>query len=226
MRLIYIWCLLLLFTGCGSNKDRDPSPSSLIFPEKDSECTTGNSIDNNFSVVTFRWQPASHTDMYRLVLKNLDDQSEQSFSTSETSMAITLKKRTPYQWYIESLSNTTSMTAKSASWRFYNAAEGVSNYAPFPATIIHPQSGASVQIDNLGQVVLEWQTTDVDGDLDNYTVYLDTNNPPSTEIATNIAARSVKAALIPNTIYYWMVKSTDLKGNSSNSGVYQFRVKP
>lgn len=224
-KTILVFSTLIIVVSCGKKKDLQPEQAVLLFPEQNSECTTGKSIDENYSVVTFKWQAASNTDQYRLYISNLFDNTVQQLTSVNTSMQVTLKKRTPYAWQIFSLSNSISVTASSEEWRFYNAAEGVTNYAPFPAEIIHPKSGATAVVDQNGQVILEWNTTDVDGDLDYYTVYLDTNNPPTTEVASNLAAKSVKAALLRNTLYYWMVESVDLKGNSSNSGIYQFKTK-
>ena len=49
---------------------------------------------------------------------------------------------------VASKANDTSDTTDSDTWQFYLAGDGQENYAPFPATILSPTSGAAVDASN------------------------------------------------------------------------------
>ena len=49
-----------------------------------------------------------------------------------------------YSWKVVSKANGTNYSNNSDTWQFYLAGDGQENYAPFPATILSPSSGVSV----------------------------------------------------------------------------------
>jgi len=72
-------------------------------------------------------------------------------------------------------------------------------------------------------VDLVWDCVDPDGDLITYDVYLDTNNDPTTIIATDL----VDAALLTNnllyeTTYYWKVVAKDSNGATTEGPIWKF----
>ncbi len=225
----YFLMMLSLFflLGCSSDDDcPELSKTSLVFPEENSECTTGDKISDTESNVTFKWIKVDGAAKYRLNVKNLQSEEVEVFTTTAISFAVVLEGATPYLWFVESLSNDVNVTAiKSDEWRFYNAVEGQSSYAPFPAEIVFPKSGATVISDGSGTVGLEWKGADVDDDLVSYSVYLDTSNPPITPVATAITVANAKTGVLAGTTYYWKVISIDSKNNQSDSGVYQFAIE-
>jgi hypothetical protein len=75
------------------------------------------------------------------------------------------------------------------------------------------------------EITLRWSGADIDNDLAGYDIYLDTTNPPAALVASpSVSLSSIKVVVERNTVYYWKVVSRDREGNTSDSGVYSFRV--
>ena len=106
------------------------------------------------------------------------------------------------------------------------AGDEIVNYAPFPAELIFPRSGKNVTpgVNNL--ITLSWTTSDVDGDLLKFEVYLDDNDASTLIESIDYVEdnTSIEIEVQNNTKYYWKIISIDLNGNQSNSGVYAFRT--
>lgn len=225
-----IACLIVFFIACsgGDGGGDDPTPpvvdnptaATLVFPESNSECTEGTNITSAESTIEFRWNAGLHTNTYNLQLKNLDNGNTTGYSTSDTKLSLKLSRGTPYSWYIVSRSNQTSNTAQSPTWKFYNAGEGVSSYAPFPAEAISPAIGADVAN---GSITLEWSGSDADNDIESYDVYFGEASPPS-EYKTGITETTLDNVIIEaGKIYYWSVSTTDEQGNISMSDTFSFK---
>ncbi|MBU2997816.1 hypothetical protein KO500_15305 [Cellulophaga baltica] len=223
-KLIYIGAILLVF-GCSKNNQPDsPDATFLIFPLQNSECTTGESINQTTRIITFEWEEADHTDSYELTVENLLTNSTQIVSTNETFVELPVKKGMPFSWSVTSKNTDVDETATSEEWKFYNAGAQTS-YAPFPADILSPSSGESVFKHSNDEVTLIWEGTDVDLDIDSYEVYFSTSNPPTILIDTlDASTEELDVTVASSTIYYWKIKSIDEAGNTSSSGVYSFRV--
>ena len=228
-----VYIILLLSIGivlsCGKGGD-DPEPivivfppsaSVLIFPNNNEECNTGESINENLSKVGFRWNSSANTTGYTIFVKNLLNNVENSFNTQNKEIELNISKNTPYKWWIVSKSNATQETAKSAEWKFYNSGDATVTYAPFPAELVAPLMEAEI----IGTVVtLEWKGTDVDDDIEEYEVFLDTELPPTNKL-TPVSVEKVENEIVsPSTNYYWYVISRDSQGNTSTSQVFQFSV--
>lgn len=218
--------LCLIVFACGSDDGGDGGTGNtdaavLTFPENNSECTAGTPVSQTQSAVTFQWNEAADTETYFLYVKNLITQNTLQYTAgANTFYELTLDKATPYSWYV-SASKTSGTTAKSETWKFYNAGDGITNYAPFPADAVYPAMSASVY----GPVIaLEWQGGDPDGDIDEYNVYMDTNANPVTLVASVTAQTLPNVAVTSGTTYYWKVVTTDDAGNTTTSPVYQFKV--
>ena len=106
------------------------------------------------------------------------------------------------------------------------AGDAIVNYAPFPAELLSPRSGANVTpgVNNL--ITLIWTSTDVDGDLDRFEVYLDQTDASILVESINYQAdeTSIEVEVENDSTYYWKVISIDASGNQSISGVYPFRT--
>ncbi len=215
----------VLLLSCG--KDSPPKPPEaavLVFPERNSECTTGIDLNDQTSQVEFRWQEAKFTDTYELVVTNLDTGSSQTVTTTSLSAVRPLEKGALFRWNIRTRNEKTQDVVTSETWLFYNAGSETS-YAPFPAQIIAPLSGASVVRDINNEITLEWSGADIDNDLVGYEIYLDTANPPTTLVASpSISLSSLSVSVERDTVYYWKIISRDREDNTSDSGVYSFRV--
>lgn len=214
------------FFGCGGDDGPPPAPqgAQLVFPERDSECTTGIEINETQSQVTFEWQPANNTDRYTLTVINLMTNSPQAISTTNTSAALSIEKGAPFSWSILSSNDDSDETATSESWLFYNAGSQTT-YAPFPAQIIFPRAGGTVQASTDGEVELEWLGADVEDDIVNFEVYFSSTSPPEILLGTSTTENStISADVISGQIYYWRVITMDAEGNSSDSGIFDFKV--
>lgn len=219
--MTFLFGVILL--GCSKDGPSPPEAANLIFPEQNSECTTGIDQSDTTSEVEFRWQAANNTDTYELRVTQLLTNSVKTATSSGTSARLTIDKGAPFSWKVISKNSQTESTPSSATWQFYNAGSQTS-YAPFPATILAPTSGENVPIDSNGEVLLSWTGADVDNDLNGYDIYHGTEDPPTQlEISTIVINTEVKISVDPGT-YYWRVVSKDSQGNTSDSGVYSYRA--
>jgi len=203
-----------------------PGKSGLSAPENNEICYEGEEVDDTNSSVTFSWEASSDTDSYDLQITNQEtNQTQTESGITSTSKAVTLATDVSYSWKVVSKANDTNDTTDSDTWQFYLAGDGQENYAPFPATILSPTSGAAVDANN-GSITLSWEGNDPDeGDSLTYTVYFDEidglQDPQTTN--TNITETSLEVEVESGTTYYWRVKTSD--GTSSSfTLVYSFIV--
>ncbi|MBT8206439.1 MAG: hypothetical protein KJO20_13795, partial [Eudoraea sp.] len=97
------------------------------------------------------------------------------------------------------------------------------NYAPFPATAVAPARGATIT--SSGTVILEWEGSDVDNDLEEYEVYFGTN-PEADTLLETLTENTLETTVTTgqDIIYYWRILSRDAAGNTSFSEIFEFRV--
>lgn len=239
MKIIYNTLMALaistILVSCGGGSDSDPGgtppppttpvaapdATNLVFPENNTECNEGVVVSDTQSRVTFRWEASMNTDSYEVNLRNLNtnNSSQATFNTNEGD--ITIDRGTPYEWFVVSRAAGTTETATSATERFYNQGPGVENYAPFPAEVVAPQRGAN--LDSTDSVTLEWNASDVDNDINGFTILFGTEEVPTMTLGTT-TDMTLDAAVSSGTTYYWRVISEDSAGNTSQSEIFQFRV--
>ncbi|WP_268223582.1 fibronectin type III domain-containing protein [Sinomicrobium oceani] len=219
--------MLLILAACSSDDDNTPQApgtASLVFPENNSECTAGISVDDHNSSIPFEWEAAERTDSYRLRVENLNDGTAQEFNTEATSLQVVLQKGEPYSWSVTSVSMEAMETTESESWKFYSAGDGIASYAPFPATAISPEPGENITAEG-SKISLQWEGNDIDGDITGYDVYFGNSNPPETAIATDITESQLTDIDVNSkTVYYWRIVTKDAQNNSSKSEVFTFKV--
>jgi hypothetical protein len=226
---ISLLCVIAFLSGCGG-KGNNPAPvlkpvsAVLGAPAQNAVCTTGTIISTTQSSIAFTWTAASNTNSYNLIIENLLTQDSTVQNTSQTQIAVTLLRNTPYAWYVVSKSTQTTATAQSAVWKFYNSGAGVVSYAPFPAEIVSPTLGQTVSASQ-GTVNLTWTGSDVlANSIANYDVYFGTTITPPI-LKSSISDSFLNSVPVTsNTTYYWKVITKDFLGNTSDSGVYQFSV--
>jgi len=223
--------LFILINLVACNKDdsfpelpKVPSAVKLVFPFESSVCNEGAYISPTESTVLFEWEEGLYTDRYELILRNLETNEISSHLVDNTEIPIVLKRGIPYEWYIISTSNSVFETAQSSLWRFYNAAEAIKSYAPFPAEIISPFMSETISTTS-NEITLDWNGNDVDDDIVSYDVYLGTSSTP--DIIQNDHTESIlnNVPISSSTIYYWKIITRDSRGNTSDSGVYQFKIE-
>lgn len=225
MRIIGIFILTLFVFGCKkSDPPKPPGSTQLVYPDKNSECTTGISISDTSSEVEFRWKAGENTETYTLSVTNQNTGFTQTMNTSALKLKVPLDKGTPYTWFVVTRNSKTSETPTSDKWAFYNSGF-ISAYVPFPAEIIFPKIGDNAFIDLNNEVNLDWSGSDLDNDIDSYDLYFSTSKPPTTLFTTTTPAETEqKVTVESNTIYYWKVITKDKEGNTSDSGVFSFKA--
>jgi len=225
---IYLF-LIVIVASCSSDDDgggenvntvAPPTAATLLFPENNTECNEGDIISDTESDVLFQWENATNASSYILQITNLNDGTSRNISTLSNEFLIRILRGTPYSWSVTSLASGTTETTESTVWKFYNAGLSQESHPPFPAEAISPQSGANV---NEGGVSLQWEATDIDNDIASYTIYLDTVNPPVTEIGST-SNTNINSTVISGQVYYWKVVTTDQIGNTSDSQIFEFGV--
>lgn len=200
----------------------DPSAATLVFPENNETCNEGVPLNEFNSTVTFMWNASQDTDSYTVTVRNLNTNNSSSTNSSTTSADIVIERGTPYEWFVTSRAEGTNATATSPTWRFYNEGLGIENYAPFPAEAVSPERGANLS--GITSVDLSWTASDVDDDIADYEVFLDTNTDPTTSVGTATEMSLAGVAVTAGNVYYWKVVTRDSQGNSSTSETFEFRV--
>lgn len=225
MRYLSVLMMAVVLLGCKKKEPPKPPQSVLlVFPEKSSECTTGEDVNAMTSQVEFRWQASSNTETYEIIARNLNTNITQRISTSSTSAKLPLQKGAPYSWMVISKNSVVLETATSATWNFYNSGFE-STYAPFPAEIVEPKMGTNVFKDINNEVELSWIGADIDNDIEGYEIYFSLENPPeSVQFTLGPNDANSKVTVTGNTVYYWKVITKDREGNTSDSGIFEFRA--
>jgi hypothetical protein len=218
---------ILLLSSCAKDPiPVEPGVASLISPANNETCLDGTSLNDTQSNVSFSWSAASNAISYEVIISNLQSQSSQTYTAPSNQTTIALTKAEPYSWIVKSIGEDGSTPSESEQWKFYLAGEGTINYAPFPTDLISPRSGANITPDINNLVILNWNGSDVDGDLESFEVYLDQND--ATTLNTTIPFQnnnnSIEVEVENNATYYWKVVAIDANGNQSSSGVYAFRT--
>ena len=219
--------LVLLLVHCQKTElPADPEVANLISPVDKETCLDGVSINDTQSNVNFVWGTATGALSYELEIANLLTQSTQLYSSDTNELSIALSKAEPYSWSVRSIGETGTTPSVSDPWKFYLAGDAVVNYAPFPADLITPRSGANTTPDINNLVILRWTADDVDDDLNRFEVYLDAidGTTLNQEIAYLAQETQLEVEVENNTVYYWKIVAIDLNGNQSSSGVYTFRT--
>lgn len=223
---IIIYSSILLIVACSSSEEPIDEPlipeaATLVFPEKNTECTTGTVVDNTQSTVIFQWNTSLNTDSYEVVVEELDSEETFTMESNINEVGITINRGAAYEWYVISKSNTSNETSTSETWRFYNAGEGIVSHVPFPADIVEPEIGALLS-DTL-TANLMWTGSDIDNDILGYEVYFGIDNPPANSLGI-FTQTNVEVNVTSGNTYYWFVKTMDEDNNTSVSDVFWFSV--
>lgn len=204
--------------GLGFGQDI-PVGVLLVFPHQDSLCNEGENPTPTESTVFFEWTPNSNAQSYRLTIENLDSGNISQYDTEDFIFPVTIQRSVAYRWHVTY--QLQGEPKQSATWNFYNAGPGVQTYAPFPAEIMSPTMAQNMAATN--SVTLMWNGNDLDDDIVAYDIYFGSDNPPSLN-TSDLSVNELTVSVMPDTIYYWNVITKDAEGNSSESGVYQFRI--
>ncbi len=218
---------IILLNSCAQDPiPLEPGVASLLSPANNETCLDGTSLNDTQSNVSFSWSAASDAISYEVVISNLLTQSSQTYTPPSNQTTIALTKAEPYSWIVKSIGEEGSTPSESEQWKFYLAGDAVTNYAPFPSELISPRSGANITPDINNLVILNWNGSDVDADLESFEVYLDQNDGTTLNTTLDYQAQdtSIEVEVQNNTAYYWKIIAIDANGNQSSSGVYTFRT--
>tara|TARA_B110000967_G_scaffold62079_1_gene63786 strand:+ start:19452 stop:20153 length:702 start_codon:yes stop_codon:yes gene_type:complete len=222
-------CLSLILLGASCSSDENgseidsvdpPTQATLLFPENNTECNEGAVISETEAEVLFQWEEATNASSYILEITNLNEGTSRNISTITNEFLIRILRGVAYSWSVKSLVSGTTDTAESSIWKFYSAGLQEESHAPFPAEAISPQSGTTV---NAGSITVEWEASDVDNDIASYTLWVDTVNPPITEVG-DTSNTNLGITVASGQVYYWKVVTTDQVGNTSDSQIFEFAV--
>ena len=122
-----------------------------------------------------------------------------------------------------SKSSKSATLVQSDTWKFYNAGAGTVSYAPYPADVVAPAVGQNVAAP-AGTVNLSWKGSSVDGNITGYDVYFGTGKSPGVLKSNVTDSFYNNVSVIAGTQYYWKIVTRDAKGNTSDSGLFQFKV--
>lgn len=228
IKYLFLTVVVTSVMSCGSKSGEEiiniiekPTAAILIGPLKNAECNQGVEVSVTESRVFFEWNEAENTNSYLVTIKNLNDQTTETVSSISPNLERNLLRGVPYSWNVTSKSRASDETAISETWKFYNAGDGTQNYAPFPADLVSPTMGKTVGT----STSIEWSGNDIDGDIEEYDVYLSTINPPTTFKSTISNTTMSNLSLEAGKVYYWRIVTKDTYGNNSISPVFEFRTK-
>jgi hypothetical protein len=225
MKNISILLSLILLLSCKKNNDlfayleTYPVKAELLYPNNNSECTEGVPISPLISEINFSWNESINTDSYTLTITNLINKTKQVISTENTNIKFNLQRGIPYSWSVESTSTTSTKTAKSDIWYFYNPSEVLVSFIPFPALNNSPSLGATI---SQNKVNLNWTANDLDNDIIEYDVYFGSSANPDlfqSKVSDNFI---YNIDISSDTVYYWKIVTRDLIGNESISNTFYF----
>ena len=201
-----------------------PGKASLILPENNKPCETGEVSGATASVI-FTWSTGEDTESFDLAITNSDtNQVTNRAGLTTTTATVPLTRGHRYAWKITSKNKGTETTT-SDTYKFYLAGDGEENAAPFSAEAVYPQPGSSVTQSEDNTVTLEWEAADPDNDTLTYTLHIDTidGRQEATEESTGLTTNIKEVAVESGNIYYWSVATSD-GSISVTSDVFSFRV--
>ena len=191
---------------------------SLIFPEKDSDCTEGILVSDTQSELVFKWADENGNGPYTVHLTNSINLQTEEFESDTMELPIIIDRSVSYSWYVTGTSNTTSET-----WSFYNAGPGLESSIPLPATALSPSSGAAISQTST-TVNLSWRSEDYDDDIVGYDVYFGESQAPPLYQSDVLETRLNGIPVSAGKTYYWKIVTRDRIGNESTSQIFVFTV--
>lgn len=219
--LLFLLCLAVISCKKPVKVIDPPTKAVLSLPANNEACTSGTITSPTLSSILFKWTASQNAESYELTIKNLESGVSTTQTTTALELPVTLARNMPYSWFVTAKTSKISTTAVSDIWKFYNAGEAASAFAPFPAEMVSPKMAARIT-PTAGKISLSWTGSDVDNDILNYDVYLGTTNTPALIKATQIGGTLPDVSVVAGTTYYWKVITRDNKGNTSDSGIYVF----
>ena len=229
MKNYFYLMILILSISCSKDPAEVSNPTSfeLIAPANNETCLEGSIINDNQKEIVFQWGGSTNATSYSLDIINLTTNVGQTLQSNGTSLSVKLTSAEPYSWKVIASGEAGAKSASSELWKFFLAGDEVVNYAPFPPELISPRPSATIDVNSLNEIVLNWTCSDVDNDIVTYKVYLDTNDGSTLVRELDYVQNNTELGVdvINDGNYFWKVVAIDSNGNSSSSGVYSFKTK-
>ncbi len=226
IKYISLSLLLCVVNSCnsddGGNGSTDPTTFDLIFPENNKECTEGTNVSERQSEVKFQWDTSDGASHYELYVLNLEDQTLQTLSASTNEKSVVLDRNIAYSWFVIT-HYASGGNLQSDTWNFYLAGIPVEFHAPFPANNVSPTIGETVEAGN-SKVMLKWEGSDLDDDIVSYSVEFGIDKNALSTIA-ELELEEFEVEVMSNTAYFWRIVTKDSMNNTSQSMIYEFKVK-
>lgn len=198
-------------------ENQAPGIPELIFPEKDQLCLGSelifdwtNATDPEGNVLTYQLQISTNRAFTNMV---------EDLTVSNTKVELVMEKGHDYYWRVLAIDESNEKGEFSPSRAFYVEGEANSNYIPFIPALIAPQHNSDISPND---VVLQWESSDLDDDRLSYDIYLGTiENPELYEVGQ--WQNSLEVNLEPNQNYFWKVLVSD-GSSKSIGGVWKFKT--
>jgi len=194
-----------------------PTIPSKIFPTDGLLCTDnplefkwGSSTDKEGDVISYEIELAYDNAFNNVIEKK---------TLSATNITLTFEKGIQVNWRIRSKDSKGEYSDYSSTWNFYTEGEGMVNYLPFTATLIYPMAFSKIEGE---YVTLDWESSDVDGDLLFYDIYFGETTPPVL-LKENSAESTHEVSINPNKTYYWKIIVKDDRGGESIGNTWAFK---
>ncbi len=229
MKNYFYLMILILSISCSKDPAEVSNPTSfeLIAPANNETCLEGSTINDNQKEIVFQWGGSTNATSYSLDIINLTTNVGQTLQSNGTSLSVKLTSAEPYSWKVIASGEAGAKSASSELWKFFLAGDEVVNYAPFPPELISPRPSATIDVNSLNEIVLNWTCSDVDDDIVTFKVYLDTSDGSTLVRELDYVQNNTELAVDVDTDgnYFWKVIAVDGEGNSSSSGVYSFKTQ-
>ena len=229
MKNYFYLMILILSISCSKDPAEVSNPTSfeLIAPANNETCLEGSIINDNQKEIVFQWGGSTNATSYSLDIINLTTNVGQTLQSNGTSLSVKLTSAEPYSWKVIASGEAGAKSATSDQWKFFLAGDEVVNYAPFPPELISPRPSATIDVNSLNEIVLNWTCSDVDNDIVTYKVYLDTTDGSTLVRELDYVQNNTELGVDVDTggNYFWKVIAVDGEGNSSSSGVYSFKTQ-
>lgn len=226
--LIFV-CFLLVFS-CKKSDEGNPETSIEVEipntpPTVPLKVYPTNGLLCTENPLEFRWNSSSDKDgdaiSYEIEIARDDaftDIVEKTSVTATTKM-FTLEKGIELSWRVRAKDDQNSQSDYTPNWKFYTEGEGVVNYLPFTPTLINPTLNTKV---SNNKVVLEWTSSDVDGESLLYDIYFGGTTPPPL-IKENSMDKTFEISVDSDQTYYWQVIAKDSNGGEAIGNIWIFK---
>lgn len=227
-RILKFILMSLIIGSCSSGGEDDtdtpepaqnnsPSIPTLIYPTNSLLC-----IDNT---LLFEWNTSVDSEGDAITYK-IEVSKDNGFnvisntvSSAATSQSFTLDKGVSYYWRVKAIDSREVSSDYSSVYNLYTESEGISNHLPFAPQLINPTLNSSIES---GNILLEWESSDVDGDSLKYDIYFGSNNPPTTLISDNQDETTIAVTVAASEEYYWKIIVKDQNGGQSIGQIWKF----